>query len=668
MKLKAMCNQNGREIDPSKSAEVIYQLGVEHLKLSPDKISLIKCIGLLNCAIARKPENVSEIEKHLFEICQHILHQANAQDQTVRLTEKAKQIKVLIEKMRSETIQKLAKQTFKKTLTIQTNTKEKQEQKIKAMKSIQLQITESYNDIMIDLSTYSVNVMGPPPCKFAVVGMGSFSRKVITPYSDFEHIILLEEVANGEYHLEYFRWFSVIFHIVILNLQETMIPRLHISFLNDSADDFGDWFFDTHTSSIAFDGMMPHACKFPLGRTQHTEKKTWTTELIKPVNKMLEYLSSEVSLKNGYHLSDVLKDTCFVFGDQALHDKFKNGIQFYKASKTRDELLDEIRKQVQEDFDTFSTKLKLTDLKDKKQLNLKQLFYRTSTAFISVLGKIFNIESSSCFDIINELAEKNVISKSTERNLLYAVAIACNIRLAVYLKEKSQRDYIQPKENAQTIFDDILNLVELNDIISYFHITYCLQQEFISIMEIQKSYFYQSPALLNITICLVFGLDYQFPKILDFLQDGVALNSSEEDNKDDEEDENDDDDNNKNSLRFEMLSVDKNYSLCCRDSNCIKEIAVCSNSKADVSTKPADFSRSTEVLFESNADFLEMGSNSMMIDQLNLKLKCCYAKNPVKFRKFDNRLKSLEKQLYYASMSCMPEEPIPNSESQITFP
>ena len=95
---------------------------------------------------------------------------------------------------------------------------------------------------MKDLCEFCTDVLGSPPCKFAVVGMGSLARKKITPYSDFEHIILLEIHPNHEIHLEYFRWFSVIFHAVILNLQETIIPSLHIKYLNDKTCDFGAGF------------------------------------------------------------------------------------------------------------------------------------------------------------------------------------------------------------------------------------------------------------------------------------------------------------------------------------------------------------------------------------------------------------------------------------------
>ena len=70
---------------------------------------------------------------------------------------------------------------------------------------------------------------------------------------------------------------------------------------------------------------MVHACKFLLGRTQCTDSKKWTTELIKPVSEMLQYLKSEVDLKNGYHLGDILTKTCFVFGCKRVYNNFEDG-------------------------------------------------------------------------------------------------------------------------------------------------------------------------------------------------------------------------------------------------------------------------------------------------------------------------------------------------------
>ena len=130
---------------------------------------------------------------------------------------------------------------------------------------------------MSKLSDSCIEIMGKPPCKFALVGMGSLARQEITPYSDFEHIIILEEInqQNIQYEtaLNYFRWFSVIFQIILINIQETIIPSVAIPSLNNHPE-HGNWFYDKITTrGISFDGMMPHACKFPLGRQNPTCNK-----------------------------------------------------------------------------------------------------------------------------------------------------------------------------------------------------------------------------------------------------------------------------------------------------------------------------------------------------------------------------------------------------------
>ena len=525
-------NGKGIESDPVKSAKIMHRIGLVHLKQKQEKISLIKCVGLLNSAIVRKPSNVPEIEKDLSKVCEHILKTANAQNPTADLIAQAKLVKSQIQLMRQKTNQAL---NFMKTREKfeQVNESEKQKHKINSVTKIQTKIADAYTEIMQELCQFCVDVMGPPPCRFTLVGMGSLARKEITPYSDFEHTILLEIQPNFTIHLEYFRWSSVIFHVVVLNLQEAIIPSLNVMYLNDKTCDLGDWFFDTYPNGVSFDGMMPHACKFPLGRTHATEKKPWATELIKPVDKMPEYLSSDVSLKNGYHLSDILMNTCFVYGDQTLHNEFQNGIQVHKDSKTSEKMLDEVRRGVKEDLAKFATKVRLLDTEyDTDELNVKQMFYRTSTLFIAALGKICNSKSSSSVDIIKELAAENVISDNAKQRLSYAIAIACEIRLSIYMETRSQSDYIKLREdtetdsdkflnpndtekcfkkvanfiliNTATVFDKILQIsdVEQSSIISYFQTTYCLQREVIRLLGIKnKSYIFYNAKLLNICIC-----------------------------------------------------------------------------------------------------------------------------------------------------------------------
>ena len=226
--------------------------------------------------------------------------------------------------------------------------------------------------------------------------MGSLACEEITPYSDFEHIILLFDDVNYESHLEYFRWFSVIFHIIVINLQESIIPGFNIHCLNSKDSSLGDWYYDAITTrGVSFDGMMPHACKFPLGRQQHTINKPFTTELIKPVSKMLTYLSSDADLKNGYHLADILTKTCFVYGNQHIFEQFKHGTQNYLAKKSDADTINDIQKQVKDDLDKFSARFRLANLKSQTTINIKQLVYCSTTLFVSALATKHKISANS---------------------------------------------------------------------------------------------------------------------------------------------------------------------------------------------------------------------------------------------------------------------------------
>ena len=312
---KNYCNKSGKETDPKRAAEILHQIGLVYRKRSPDKVALIQSAGLLNAAIVRKPSNVKQIKSDLVELCQHVLEMSNAKNHNVDLTKNAEEVKAKVTKLRQE-----LKTSLEHLPRLPNNASKKESgklnaKKIKTIRYLNKLIADKYKQIMAELSQFCENVMGKPPCEYAIVGMGSLAREEITPYSDFEHIILLFDDENYEIHLEYFRWFSVSFHIIVLNVQETIIPSMNIYSLNDKNSCLGDWYYDVITPrGISFDGMMPHACKFPLGR-QPTKNKPFTTELIKSVSKMLEYLTSEADFKNGYHLADILTKTCFVFGN-----------------------------------------------------------------------------------------------------------------------------------------------------------------------------------------------------------------------------------------------------------------------------------------------------------------------------------------------------------------
>ena len=547
--LKRLCDTRGHEIDPKASAVLLHKLAKIYRMRSPGMFSLIRSAALFNAAIVRSPKNKREIINDLRQLCKHVLEVADAKNTNADLIQHAETVKETIQGMRDH-----VDATLKEVKPIPNNVeKDKlhslEQEKISKLQYLQDNIAKQYTQIMAGIAEYCESVMGPAPCKFAVAGMGSLARKEITPYSDFEHIILLENAVkqNDDYEhcLKYFRWFSVIFQVIIIKLGETIIPSVAINSLNDQSVEKGDWFYDAVTMrGVSFDGMMPHASKFPLGRRQLTEQKPWMTELIKPVNDMLQYLRGKESLKNGYHLNDILTRTCFVYKNKQVFNEFQQEVFRYLETEGQSESGQEfVKKQLIDDLQKFAARPTLAKLKPQQSFNIKQVFYRSITLFIMSLGRMYNINSPSCCDILIGLVKKQQINETTKHNAMYAVALACEIRLKWYSMNRSQRDDVPS-------ITEIVKIIGEFSSASYFQITYSLQSDVSKRLQLKKTHFYSNPCLLNLNIgyCLenhglqrrsakllkVSNLDerlYSFDECLRLLTEKFTINDAESKSK-----------------------------------------------------------------------------------------------------------------------------------------
>ena len=509
LEIKHLCDDKGKETDAQATAVLLYKLGKVYHKRSPDMFSLIRSAVLYNAALVRKPSSAETIQDDLQCLCTHVLDLANAKIKDVQLIEQeANIIKEEIMMLRKTTAQTL--DTIKPIPECANDNELQQleEEKISSIQELQNQITNNYKQIMADLAHFCEKVMGEPPCRFALIGMGSLARKEITPFSDFENIILLDNKIDRnesyEQKLQYFRWFSVIFQFVLINLQETIVPSVAIASLSG-------WYYDAITNSgISFDGMMPHACKFPLGRQEFTKNKQFKTELIKPIDEMLKYLSTEADLKNGYCLSDILTRTCFVYKDKDIYIEFEQEvINILESEQDKEQLLNNVKQQVVKDLKLFAARFSLSKIKPNEQFNVKKIVYRSTTLFITALGIILSMRSNSCFDIITELHAKNHISDCTQHKLKYAVALACEIRLRWYMKVNRQCDDI----------DSIQLLIELvgqKSVENYFQIAYALQCDISKRMNLNQGHFFSTPVLMNLGLMLCFDDQEKLNKLLRF--------------------------------------------------------------------------------------------------------------------------------------------------------
>ena len=148
-------------------------------------------------------------------------------------------------------------------------------------------------------------MLGKPPCKYAIIALGSVARMEATPFSDLEFAILYEDETIGN-KINYFRILSHFLHLKVINLGETILPSLAIKELNDfqSPDPDDNWFYDSFTTrGISFDGAMPWASKTALGRMATKDKPA--LELIRTPEHMAELQDEETAVKEGYHLGKI---------------------------------------------------------------------------------------------------------------------------------------------------------------------------------------------------------------------------------------------------------------------------------------------------------------------------------------------------------------------------
>ena len=170
--------------------------------------------------------------------------------------------------------------------------------------------------------------LGPPPCEYSVLGLGSLARGEMTPYSDFEWALLIEDKSEkiNSQNKVYFRKLAQLLHIKVINLGETILPSMAIKSLNyfHANDPLANWFYDdVIPRGFAFDGLMPWASKTPLAR-QATAASPSETELIATPKDLANFLMDEIDLKEGYHLAEVLAATTLVGGNESLYQTYRN--------------------------------------------------------------------------------------------------------------------------------------------------------------------------------------------------------------------------------------------------------------------------------------------------------------------------------------------------------
>ncbi|WP_213155723.1 tetratricopeptide repeat protein [Neochlamydia sp. AcF65] len=307
------------------------------------------------------------------------------------------------------------------------------------VKTLYHDIAEGVKAFFKMLVKQSIDTLGAEPCDYAMIGFGSLAREEVTPYSDLEFGILIEE--DTSINREYFKCLTTLIHLKVINLGETILPALNIPCIKST-----NFFDDITPRGFAFDGagVKGKGCKTPFGNGT-------TFELIQAPEKMAQYITRDEGGQWWHdkepHLPMELLTFTHLLGKGELTEQYRQKVQenldtLYQEDST---LRQYLAKQhlVQEDMETFNPRMGYLE-RQGMLFQVKNDFYRFPHLAIDRLALLKGVAAADTFNRINQLNKLKVITENAAKKLQEWMSITLFMRLKTYVYYKAQREMMNP--------------------------------------------------------------------------------------------------------------------------------------------------------------------------------------------------------------------------------
>lgn len=314
----------------------------------------------------------------------------------------------------------------------------------KKIETISQECTNYYKKGLVQklLADCNKQLGGPPKgCEYAVVSFGSFPKGTITPWSDLEFAILINE--DNEEYKQYFLNLTKLLRIKIVNLGETPLNWVGIEALHNfkTAKEEDEWFWDdVMKAGFSFDGTYWHnTCETSIAKHWYNVKKTDFGLILSP-SEMAEFQREQTTASKSPNWFNSDKNLVQALRSVSLIDGSKTLLDDYILRIKKIVSLDTVRKRtieiLQENINEFY--LKLSREEEGKSIDVKNDIYRLVERIISELSIYYNVipqneqKPMTFWNILDQMKTMGILSAEGTQHLKEALSIAVELRLRTY--------------------------------------------------------------------------------------------------------------------------------------------------------------------------------------------------------------------------------------------